>query len=153
FDEDCARVEQVEAAALHVLMRSRPRLGGDDGDVAPASHGVREAHGEQRAVNTSAALRRGGRPTAELCDAVGDAHAGAAWDDAVAQRDVAHVAGRGEVSLGTLEDVAGKVLVRGHALRVRGGATPSTTTSGQASNSSSMLSLTSIPGGVTRPGS
>jgi hypothetical protein len=40
FDEDGAGVQEVKAAPLHVLLRFRTGLGGDDGDVAAGRRGV-----------------------------------------------------------------------------------------------------------------
>ena len=42
LDQHRAGVEQVKAAALHVLLRFRAGGGGDDGDIAPGAGGVGE---------------------------------------------------------------------------------------------------------------
>ena len=42
FDQDSAGVEQIEALALHVLLRLGPRLRGDNRDVAAGGRGVGE---------------------------------------------------------------------------------------------------------------
>src|SRR5512132_554482 len=54
LDENGAGIEQVEAPALHVLLRLGRWLGGDDGDVAArgAGAGVGEPGREQRALDT-----------------------------------------------------------------------------------------------------
>src|SRR3954447_24543022 len=46
LDEHGARVEQVEALSLRVLLRSRSRLSRDHGDVAAGGRGVRQAGGQ-----------------------------------------------------------------------------------------------------------
>ena len=59
-----------------------------------------------------------GRRAGELRDALGYPHGGAADDDPVAQRGVAHVAGRGRIALGSDDRLARELLVPGHPLRV-----------------------------------
>lgn len=69
-------------------------------------------------MDTPAAVRGRGRRACKLSDAVGDVEAGAAGGDSVAQREIAHDPGGCEVALSTREDIAWKVLVLGHSLRV-----------------------------------
>src|SRR5205823_15026015 len=84
----------------------------------PGGRSVHEPSREQRALDTQAAVRGRGRRARELSDAVGDLEAGAADGDSLAQREVAHDAGDCEVTLSPLEDITGKVLMRGHTLCV-----------------------------------
>jgi hypothetical protein len=116
--EDGAGVEQVKAAALYVLLRLGCGLGGDDREVAAGGRRVDEPGGEKGALDAPAAVRGRGRGACELSHAVGDTEAGAAGGDGVAYSEVAHDAGGCEVALGPLQDIAWKVLVRGHSLRV-----------------------------------
>jgi len=60
-------------------------------------------------------------PCGELRDAIRHPEAPAAGDDPVAQGDVAQDARRREIALRPLEDVARKLLVRGHPLGIRVG--------------------------------
>jgi hypothetical protein len=85
LDQDGAGIEQVEAAALHVLLRLGPRLGGDGRDVGPGG-GVGEPGRQQRGLDAPAAVRWRGRRAGELGGALCQAEAGAAGDDPAAQR-------------------------------------------------------------------
>src|SRR3954454_16847332 len=92
LDERGAGVEQVEAAALRVLLRLRARLRDDDGDLAPRGVRVGEPGGDQRALHAVAAGRRSARGARELGDAVGDADLAPAREHAVAEGGVADAA-------------------------------------------------------------
>ncbi len=114
-----AGIEQIEAPTLRVLLGLGPRLRGDDGDVTAGGCGVGEPGREQRGLDTPSAVRGRGRRAGELSDALCHTEAGAAGDDLVAQPDVAHDAGRRhEITHGPRDDLARKLLVRGHPLRV-----------------------------------
>jgi hypothetical protein len=91
-------------------------LDGDCRDVAAGGHGFCQPGGEQGALDAPAAVSGRGCRTGELRHTVGDAEVGACGRDGVTQRDVAHGAGGSEVALGPGQYIAGKVLVRGHAL-------------------------------------
>jgi hypothetical protein len=123
FHQDGAGVEQVKAPALRVLLRLGSGLGGDDRDVTACGRSVSEPGREQRGLDAPAAVPGRGCRAGELRDPVSDNEAGAAGGDPVAQCEVAHNAGGGEVALGSGNDIAGKVLVRGHTLGIGVGET------------------------------
>src|SRR4051812_39428858 len=75
---DDAGVEQVETAALSVLLGLGAGLDGDDRDVAAARGGVGEPGRQQGALDAAAPESGCGPGAGELGDAVGDAHAAAA---------------------------------------------------------------------------
>jgi hypothetical protein len=58
--EDGAGVEKIKSLALHVLLRLGSGLGGDDCDVATSSRGISQPSGQQRGLDTSAAVRERG---------------------------------------------------------------------------------------------
>jgi hypothetical protein len=113
-----AGVEQVEALALHVLLRHRSRQSGHDGDVAAGGCCVGEPGRQQRGLHPPAAVRRRRRRAGELRDALRHAKASAAGDDPVAQRKVTDPAGGGEVPCGPGEDLPWELVMQGHALGV-----------------------------------
>jgi hypothetical protein len=116
--QDGAGVEQVEPSALRVLLGLRAGLGHHDGDVAAGRRGVDESRRQQRGLDAVATVRGCGRRPGELRDALGEPQAGGAGEDAVAQRGIPHDAGGGHVALGPDVDLAGELLVPGHALGV-----------------------------------
>src|SRR5262245_20334883 len=69
-DQNGARVEQREPRALDVLLRLRPRLRRDDGEVAPLPGGVDEPGTEQCRLNAAPPVRRQRRGSGELREAV-----------------------------------------------------------------------------------
>ena len=110
-----ARIEQVEALTLRVLLRFRSWQRGHDGDVAAGGGGVGEPGGQQRGLYPTAAVRGRRRRAGELRDALRNVQASGADDDPVAQRDVAGAAGRREIPCGPREDLPRDLLVPGPA--------------------------------------
>src|SRR5262245_5343908 len=68
--EDGSGVEEVEAAALGVVLGPRCRLGGDHADIAAGSGGVGEAGGQQSGLDAVAAVCGECCGAGELSDAV-----------------------------------------------------------------------------------
>jgi hypothetical protein len=64
LDEDGARVEQVEAPSLRVLMRSRSRLSRDHGNITAGRRRVRQTVGHWKDETTTAS-RQPARDAAE----------------------------------------------------------------------------------------
>src|SRR5215207_8371896 len=81
--EDGSGVEEVEAAALGVLLGLRCGLGGDHADVAACGSRLGEAREQERGLDAMAAVggERGG--AGELGDAFGCSETGSARDFAV----------------------------------------------------------------------
>ena len=111
---------------------------GDDSDVAAHRRGIGEPGREQRGLDAPVSVGGRGRGAGELRDTFGQVEAGAAGHDPIVQRGVAHDAGRCEIPLGPLDDLAGNSSCQGTPW-VSGCATPSIWTSSQDLNSSSPL--------------
>src|SRR5436189_5241774 len=97
---------------LHVLLSSRRRLRGDNGDIATCRCRLGDPGRDERAVDTPAAVGWRSRCAGEQCDPLCHVEARAANDHPVAQRDVAHDTCSPDVPLSSFDYLAWKVLVR-----------------------------------------
>src|SRR5262249_57771762 len=111
-------IEQVKAPALHVLLRLRPRLRGDDGDVTAGGCGVGEPGRQQRRLHTPPAVRGRGRGTGELRDALRWPETATAGPDPIPPRGIARAPCPAEVTLGSRAPLPGEAPMAGYPLAV-----------------------------------
>ncbi len=87
FHQNCSGIEQLESLTLNILLRYRAGLRRHDSDVAPRAASVGKAMLQQRCLHAAAAVSGQGAGTAELRDAVCDAHTSRAGDFAISPGD------------------------------------------------------------------
>jgi hypothetical protein len=118
LDQNCAGVEQLEAVALHVLMRLGPWLRGDNGQLTAGCRSVGEPGRQQSGLDTPPAVLRYRCRAGELRYVRCHPEAGGADDYAVTKGEVANGSGRREILLSADEDLARELFVRRHSLAI-----------------------------------